>query len=166
MKSILVIDDDSDVRSIVATVLMNYGFSVRQSASGEEAIEMVREEKPDLIVSDVRMPGMDGHHLLSAIRELQDTAPIPFILMTGSASHDDFRRGMVSGADDYLHKPFMPDDLIEAVLSRLVRQTDVQMEAYKNASKMRDTAWAPAGLEEDSTHLCEMLSMARSFVCV
>jgi two-component system sensor histidine kinase/response regulator len=112
------------------------------------------------------MPGMDGHHLLSAIRELQDTAPIPFILMTGSGSNDDFRRGMVCGADDYLHKPFAPDDLIEAVLSRLVRQTDVQMEAYKHASKMREAVCSPAGNETDTMQLFEMFSQARSFVYV
>ena len=137
MKSILVIDDNDDVRSIVTTVLRNFGFSVREATSGDAAIQMVLAEKPDLIISDVRMPGMDGHHLLSAIRELQSTAAIPFILMTGSGSRDDFRRGMVSGADDYLQKPFTPDELIEAVLSRLIRQTDLQMEAYNQADRVR-----------------------------
>jgi CheY-like chemotaxis protein len=134
-----VIDDNDDVRSIVTTILSNFGFLVREATSGEAAIHMVLEEKPDLIVSDVRMPGMDGHHLLSAIRELPSTAAIPFILMTGSGSHDDFRRGMVSGADDYLQKPFTPDELIEAVLSRLIRQTDLQMEAYDNAERLRSS---------------------------
>jgi CheY-like chemotaxis protein len=136
MKRILVIDDNEDVRTIVTTVLRSFGFEVREAASGESGIRMVLEEKPDLIISDVRMPGMDGHHLLTAIRELQSTAAIPFILMTGSGSRDDFRRGMVSGADDYLQKPFTPDELIETVLSRLIRQTDLQMEAYNHASKM------------------------------
>jgi CheY-like chemotaxis protein len=101
---------------------------------------MVLEHKPDLIISDVRMPGMDGHRLLNVIRELQSTAAIPFILMTGSGSRADFRRGMVSGADDYLYKPFTPDELIEAVLSRLIRQTDLQMEAYNHANRMREAA--------------------------
>lgn len=144
MKSILVIDDSDEVRSIVTAVLRNFGFEVREATSGETGIQMVLTEKPDLIISDVRMPGMDGHHLLSAIRELQSTAAIPVILMTGSASHDDFRRGMASGADDYLHKPFTPDELIEAVLSRLIRQTDLQMEAYDRANRMRLPASEPA----------------------
>jgi CheY-like chemotaxis protein len=137
MKSILVIDDNDDVRSIVTDVLRNFGFAVREATSGDSAIQMVLAEKPDLIISDVRMPGMDGHRLLSTIRELQSTAAIPFILMTGSGSHDDFRRGMVSGADDYLQKPFTPDELIEAVLSRLIRQADLQMEAYNRADWLR-----------------------------
>jgi CheY-like chemotaxis protein len=109
---------------------------------------MVLAEKPDLIISDVRMPGMDGHHLLNAIRDLQSTAAIPFILMTGSGSHDDFRRGMVSGADDYLQKPFTPDDLIEAVLSRLIRQTDLQMEAYNHAERFRRAGFDRAALDD------------------
>ena len=137
MKNILVIDDNEEVRSVVTAILRNFGFGVCEATSGESGIRMVLDEKPDLIISDVRMPGMDGHHLLSAIRELQSTAAIPFILMTGSGSHDDFRRGMVSGADDYLQKPFTPDELIEAVLSRLIRQTDLQMEAYNHANRLR-----------------------------
>jgi len=137
MKSILVIDDNDDVRSIVTTILRNFGFDVREAAGGDAAIQMVLAEKPDLIISDVRMPGMDGHHLLNAIRDAQSTAAIPVILMTGSGSRDDFRRGMVSGADDYLQKPFTPDELIEAVLSRLIRQTDLEMEAYNQAERLR-----------------------------
>jgi two-component system sensor histidine kinase/response regulator len=133
MKKILVIDDNEQVRSIVTAVLRNFGFYVREATSGESAIEMVLSEKPDLIISDVRMPGMDGHRLLSAIRELQATASTPFIMMTGCASRDDFRRGMVCGADDYLQKPFTPDELLEAVLSRLIRQTDLELEAYNHA---------------------------------
>jgi CheY-like chemotaxis protein len=148
MKNILVIDDNDDVRSIVSTVLRNFGFGVREATSGEAGIRMILDDKPDLIISDVRMPGMDGHRLLSAIRDLQSTAAIPFILMTGSGSHADFRRGMVSGADDYLQKPFTPDELIETVLSRLIRQTDLQMEAYNHAHRMRaaDKAANPVAL--------------------
>lgn len=150
MKNILVIDDSDDVRLIVATVLRNFGFAVRQASSGEEAIQMVFAEAPDLIICDVCMPGIDGHRMLSAIREFQTTAPIPFILMTGSGSHDDFRRGMVSGADDYLYKPFTPDELIEAVLSRLSRQTDLQMAACQHAERLGHPAHAPAGREKDT----------------
>jgi CheY-like chemotaxis protein len=137
MKNILVIDDNEEVRSVVTSVLRNFGFEVREATSGESAIEMVLSKKPDLIISDVRMPGMDGHRLLSAIRDLQVTASTPFIMMTGCASRDDFRRGMVCGADDYLQKPFTPDELVEAVLSRLIRQTDLELEAYNHAYQLR-----------------------------
>ena len=140
MKHILVIDDNDEVRAVVTGVLRNFGFTVSEAAGGEEGIQRVLSEMPDLILCDVRMPGMDGHQFLSAIRDLPATAAIPFILMTGSGSRDDYRRGMVCGADDYLYKPFTPDDLIEAVLSRLVRQTDLQMGAYQNAHRLHETA--------------------------
>jgi two-component system, sensor histidine kinase and response regulator len=163
MKNILVIDDDEDVRSLVAAVLENFGFTVRQAASGEQAVQLISSQKPDLIISDVRMPGMDGHQVLSAIRNLQTTAPIPFILMTGSGSRDDFRRSMVCGADDYIEKPFTAEELIEAVLSRLVRQTDLQMDAYLHANRLREAAWVPASPEPDAAKLFEMFANARNF---
>jgi CheY-like chemotaxis protein len=164
MKNILVIDDNDDVRALVVTVLQDFGFSVREATSGNAAIEMIMAEKPDLIISDVRMPGMDGHQVLSAIRDMQTTAPIPFILMTGSGSRDDFRRGMVSGADDYIEKPFTVDELIEAVLSRLVRQTDLQMAAYDRANHLRDAAWVPADGEAEPMPLFELFTNAKKFV--
>ena len=140
MKDILVIDDTEDVRHLIATVLTNYGFSVRQAANGQLGVEMIAEEKPDLVICDVKMPAMDGYETLDAVRESSHTATIPFILMTGMVSREGFRRGMVCGADDYLVKPFTPDELIEAVMSRLVRQADVQLEADKRAQKLHEYA--------------------------
>jgi len=136
MQTILVIDDTEDVRKLIATVLTKYGFSVREAQNGREGVQMIAEEKPDLVICDVKMPAMGGYETLAAIRQSSRTATIPFILMTGLGSRDGFRRGMVCGADDYLIKPFTPDELIEAVMSRLVRQADVQMEADKRALKL------------------------------
>jgi len=154
MKSILVIDDNDDVRSIVRTVLSIFGFEVREAADGEKGIQMALAEKPDMIISDVCMPGMDGHHLLRAIRELQATASVPFILMTGSGSRDDFRRGMTCGADDYLQKPFTPEELIEAVLSRLIRQSDLELEAFNRACQLRASAFTFASNEAALAGAC------------
>jgi DNA-binding response OmpR family regulator len=140
MKSILVIDDTEDIRNLVAAVLTNYGFTVREAANGQLGVQMMAEEKPDLVICDVNMPGMGGYETLSAVRESSQTATIPFILMTGLVSRDGFRRGMVGGADDYLVKPFTPDELIEAVMSRLVRQSEVQLEADKRAQKLHEYA--------------------------
>jgi DNA-binding response OmpR family regulator len=83
---------------------------------------------------------MDGYQTLGAVRESASTAPIPFILMTGLVSRDGFRRGMANGADDYLVKPFTTDELIDAVMSRLSRQTDFQIEADRRAHKMHEYA--------------------------
>ncbi len=140
MKSILVIDDTEDIRILIASVLTNYGFTVREAPTGQLGVQMIAEEKPDLVICDVNMPAMSGYETLAAIRESSQTATIPFILMTGLVSRDGFRRGMVSGADDYLVKPFTADELIEAVMSRLVRQSEVQLEAEMRAQKLHEYA--------------------------
>jgi DNA-binding response OmpR family regulator len=140
MQTILVIDDTDDVRSLVAAVLTSYGFSVREAQSGRLGLQMMAEEKPDLVICDINMPAMSGFETLAEVREKADTASVPFILMTGVVSRDGFRRGMVGGADDYLAKPFTPDELIDSVMSRLARQCDLQMEANKRAQRLLDFA--------------------------
>jgi DNA-binding response OmpR family regulator len=140
MKSILIIDDKEDIRNLIKVVLSNYGFTVQEAVSGQMGVQMIRDLKPDLVICDVNMPAMDGYETLGAVRESSATAPIPFILMTGLVSLDGFRRGMVCGADDYLVKPFTPDELVEAVISRLARQTDVQMAADERAQKLHEYA--------------------------
>ncbi len=136
MKKILVIDDKEDIRNLIKAVLSDYGFNVIEADSGLSGVQMLRDHKPDLVVCDINMPGMDGYETLGAARDSSATAPIPFILMTGLVSRDGFRRGMVCGADDYLIKPFTMDELVEAVMSRLSRQTDFQIEADRRAHKL------------------------------
>jgi CheY-like chemotaxis protein len=140
MKTILVIDDKDDVRSVVIATLTQSGFSTREARNGPQGLQLAMACKPDLILCDVNMPGMDGYHTLSAIREIPAISAVPFILMTGSVDKNGFRRGMVKGADDVLMKPFDADELIEAVMSRLVRQTQLEWEAYQRAEKLRDDA--------------------------
>lgn len=140
MKTVLVIDDTEDVRSLISGVLANFGFTVREAPNGKLGVQMIAEEKPDLVICDVNMPGMGGYETLAIVRESSESASVPFILMTGLVSRDGFRRGMVNGADDYLVKPFTPDELIEAVMSRLVRQSEVQLEADKKALRLHQYA--------------------------
>jgi CheY-like chemotaxis protein len=140
VQTILIIDDTEDVRYLISTVLTNYGFTVREASDGKLGVQMIAEEKPDLVICDVNMPAMGGYETLAAVRESSQTASIPFILMTGLVSRDGFRRGMVCGADDYLVKPFTPDELIDAVMSRLARLSDVQIEADKRAQKLHEYA--------------------------
>jgi CheY-like chemotaxis protein len=140
MKNILVIDDKEEIRTLIRAVLSNYGFNVTEAANGQIGVQMLRDLKLDLVICDINMPGMDGYETLGAVRESGATASIPFILMTGLVSRDGFRRGMVCGADDYLVKPFTTDELIEAVMSRLARQTDFQLEADRRAQKLHEYA--------------------------
>jgi DNA-binding response OmpR family regulator len=140
MNNILVIDDKEDIRHLIKVVLSSYGFTVLEAVNGQEGVRMIHDLNPDLVICDVNMPAMNGYETLGAVRDSSDTAPIPFILMTGLVSLDGFRRGMVSGADDFLIKPFTPDELVEAVMSRLARQTDVQIAADQRALKMHEYA--------------------------
>lgn len=134
MKRILVIDDRDDLRSVFAATLVVGGYAVRGARDGREGIIMVLEERPDLILCDINMPGMDGYRTLEAIRKFPGTADIPVIMMTGSVAQNEFRRVMDSGADDYLAKPFAPSQLLAAVKSRLERQAKTKREATPRAA--------------------------------
>ena len=138
MKNILVIDDKDEVRAVIVATLIYAGYTVRQAKNGRDGILMLLVQRPDLILCDVRMPEMDGYRTLAAIRNVPGTAAIPFILMTGSMSRDEFRHAMVCGADDYLMKPFSARELIKAVESRLTRQMHVQSEAHQRIEELRE----------------------------
>ena len=139
MQDVLVIDDTPEVRQVIVQTLAAFGFAAREAADGKSGIELALAQPPNLIICDVRMPGLDGFQTLSAIRNRPETANIPFIFLTAAADKREMRRGMSSGADDYLTKPFTPEELMEAVTSRLARQAELKFEAYKRAEKLSDT---------------------------
>jgi CheY-like chemotaxis protein len=136
----LVIDDKDEIRSVIVSTLTSAGFSTIEAASAGQALQLLDSVKPDLILCDVNMPDMDGYQTLSAIREVPQFASVPFILMTGSSDHNVFRRGMACGADDFLIKPFLPEELVQAVVCRLVRQMELEWEACQRAEKVRAAA--------------------------
>jgi CheY-like chemotaxis protein len=140
MKTILVIDDSDDVRSFITTTMNVSGFSTLEAADAAQGVQLAKTTQPDLILCDIRMPGMDGYAALSTIRELPGIAGIPFILMTGSADRDGYRRGMTGGADDFLWKPFSADELVQAVVSRLVRHGELELKNCERAEKLRHDA--------------------------
>lgn len=119
MKKILVIEDENSVRTIVRTVLEVEGYTCHEARNGAEGLTAARQLLPDLIVSDVMMPLLDGFGVLLELQNDPKTAVIPFIFLTGQTDKKDLRRGMSLGADDYLFKPFTPNELITAVRQRL-----------------------------------------------
>jgi two-component system, sensor histidine kinase and response regulator len=137
MQSVLIIDDSEEVRSVIAKALDYFGFYTRQAKDGMTGVQLALDWRPDLIICDVRMPAMDGYRTLAAVRELPAIAATPFIFLTAASDKSDMRRGMASGADDYLTKPFTTEELLEAVTTRLARQADLQCEIYKKAEKLR-----------------------------
>lgn len=115
---ILLVDDDQTLLSFVSEYLTNHEFTVLTAASGAEALRAVYKERPDLVVLDVMMPGMDGWELIARLRELSE---FPIILLSAKSSEADKLRGFRLGVDDYVTKPFSFAELtarIQAVLTR------------------------------------------------
>ena len=118
---VLAADDDEDILALVAFRLTRSGYTVLQARDGEEALELARREKPDLAVLDVMMPKLDGFELTRRLRADEATSRMPIILLTARAQDTDLIRGFDVGADDYIRKPFSPQELsirVNAILGR------------------------------------------------
>ncbi|MFB2977935.1 response regulator [Microseira sp. BLCC-F43] len=125
-QKILVIEDETTVGINIKEILESGGFDAIVAPDGKIGIKMAKEQLPDLIVCDIMMPDMDGYGVLTALRQDGATATIPFIFLTAKTTRDDLRQGMNLGADDYLTKPFRRKELLEAIASRLAKQTKVK----------------------------------------
>jgi two-component system response regulator MtrA len=121
-KRILVADDEPDVRELVVYRMKRSGYDVIEAKNGEEAFELAVAELPDLIVSDVMMPRVDGYELTRRLRAEPTTQRIPIILLTAKTQEADVSQGFDAGADDYLKKPFNPDELVARVRAVLGRR--------------------------------------------
>jgi DNA-binding response OmpR family regulator len=108
---ILVADDDDDILLLVTTRLRRDGFDVIEARTGEEALTLARERRPDVAVLDVGMPGLDGLEVLERIRADEGLRPMRVLLLTAKAQESDVRRGYDAGADAYVRKPFSPAEL-------------------------------------------------------
>lgn len=115
---ILVVDDDADIRGLVRELLERRGFTVAEAADGRQALQEFYDGRPDLVVLDVGMPGLDGWTTLERIRELSN---VPVVMLTARSAELEKTRGLRAGADDYVTKPFGRQELlarIEALLRR------------------------------------------------
>ena len=137
MTKILVIDDEVMLREAIVLGLRAENFEVFEAEDGISGMQLARSVRPDLIVSDINMKGMDGYDTLSALRTDKTTANIPFILMTGRADLKGMRHGMSLGADDYLPKPFRLHELVDVVRTRLNKQQAIREEAEHRLSELR-----------------------------
>ena len=122
MKTILVIEDQPDMRDNLATILEMENYAVLTAENGAQGIALACEEKPDLILCDVMMPELDGHGVLHKLREDRTVAGTPFIFLTAKGEKRDVRAGMNLGADDYLTKPVTATDLLAAIEARFARE--------------------------------------------
>ena len=122
-KSVLIVEDDEDIRELVSYHLLKEGYQVASVASGEEALSMVEGQPPDLIVLDVMLPGVDGMTVCQKLRSEPKTADIAVMMLTAKGEEADIIRGLNLGATDYITKPFSPKVLlarVRAALRRLV----------------------------------------------
>ena len=118
---VLIADDDPDIRELVGFRLERAGCNVMRAADGEEALRLAGEKTPDICVLDVMMPKLDGLGVTRALRDTSATERVPVLLLTARAGDEDVARGLDAGANDYLRKPFSPQELatrVEQVLGR------------------------------------------------
>ncbi len=118
-RTIMVVDDNPDLVDILRIMLESKGFNVRCAYSGKDLFAGLEEQKPDLILLDIMMPGMDGFEVLTRLRENPDTASIIVILLTAKMQYEDVLRGYALGTDHYIQKPFSNTQLVETINSLL-----------------------------------------------
>ena len=119
---VLVVEDERDIAALVAYHLTKEGYRVRTVSTGAEALDAVRSERPDLVVLDLMLPGLSGFEILEEMRRQPSVEDVPVVVLTARREESDRIRGLELGADDYLTKPFSPQELvlrIGAVLRRV-----------------------------------------------
>jgi CheY-like chemotaxis protein len=139
MPLIVLIEDEDVMRLVTTQMLRQQGHDVIPAENGLQGLELIRQFKPKLIISDVQMPLMDGFNVLSQVRNDLQLSTIPFILLTSLQERNHVRQGMAAGADDYLSKPFTPDELREAVdaqINKMIRTDMKQVSVMKKAIDM------------------------------
>ena len=131
MKKILIVDDDITLRTAMIRYLQNRGYSVQDAGSGVEGLMAFEQDTPDLVVSDVMMPEMDGYEFCRRLRTTRSGQLVPFIFLSSRKDVDDRVQGHQMGADDYLVKPFEPKELVAKIEAQLERSRRIHSEIVR-----------------------------------
>ncbi len=115
MKKILIAEDERDIRDLIAFTLRFAGYEVLTANNGEECVQVTQKEMPDLVLTDVRMPKMTGYEACKQIKADPTTQHIPVVFLSAKGQEAEVQTGLASGADEYLLKPFAPDQLTRKV---------------------------------------------------
>lgn len=137
MTRVMVIDDDRDIRFVIRMNLEAEGYDVIECEDGFSALEAVQTERPDMIVCDIMMPGLDGYGVLEELRSRSETAEIPIVFLSAKGTDTEIWTGWQAGADYYLTKPFDPEELLAFV-------------RYIEESRLAGTAPAEGGYDAGS----------------
>ena len=121
MAKILIAEDERDIRDLVAFTLRFAGHEVFSASNGEEAVEMAPKVNPDLILMDVRMPRMTGYEACKIMKENPDLRDIPVVFLSAKGQENEIQQGLDAGAEEYLLKPFAPDQLTAQVQKILAK---------------------------------------------
>lgn len=131
MKRILVVDDDPTILMSLTRYLRKQGYQVYSGSSGEEGLALFRQEAPDVIISDVMMPDMDGLEFCRQLRQQRGGELIPFIFLSAKGELEDRIQGYELGADDYITKPFEPRELVAKIEAQIERARRTQAELLR-----------------------------------
>ena len=148
--TILVVDDEDDVRHCVVWALQNAGYRVLGAPNGVEALGILGTERVDLILADIAMPRMNGYQLYNEVVQNPDWILIPFVFLTARSLDSDIRYGKELGVDDYLTKPFRPDDLLATVRGKLRRAQQLTQFRGRSTLSERDEGLCAGSLRVDS----------------
>jgi two-component system, OmpR family, alkaline phosphatase synthesis response regulator PhoP len=119
MPRVLVVEDEPENRLLLQVILSTEGYQVTEAEDGRAALDAVQRERPDIILLDVMMPGMNGYAVLEQLRADPATASLPVIMLTALASGGNMQRAVEMGAQGYITKPFEPADLVQAIEATL-----------------------------------------------
>ena len=153
MQRIVVIEDEDVIANAVAVRLRGEGYEVATAADGPSGVEMVNEVRPDLVILDVMLPGIDG---LEVCRLIQSDRPVPVLMLTALETETDMLVGLGVGADDYMTKPFSPREMVARVKALLRRVERSQYSAEKKVSVLDvelDPATRDVRRREEEVHL-------------
>jgi two-component system, OmpR family, alkaline phosphatase synthesis response regulator PhoP len=114
-RTIMVVDDNPDIITIVKTILEGKGYQVLSASGGQELLNLLTDRKPDLIILDIMMPEMDGLEVLARLKAVAETASVPVILLTAKVQYEDVLGGYKLGADYYITKPFTSTQLVNGI---------------------------------------------------
>lgn len=126
---VLVVEDEEDILQLVEYNLLKEGYTVSCARTGEEGLRLARDEKPDLVLLDLMLPGIDGHEVCRALRREAATEKVPIVMLTAKGEEADVVAGLEQGADDYITKPFSPKVLVARIRTVLRRGAAAPVES-------------------------------------
>lgn len=132
--TVLIVEDDEQICENLAELFELRGFRSVTAYDGATGLEKILVEKPNVVICDIKMPGMSGMELLKKVRENDDFVNLPFVFLTAKIEHQDLREGMENGADDYLFKPARFEDLYKATITRVTRSLKIAKQKWPELS--------------------------------